>query len=82
MIIEKDTKDHYFINLINELKNQGIEVDFPRKEYNNLFLFRNLLLSKHKILHIHFLYSAGFYAKTLLQFFLKYFIFILDKKMK
>ena len=78
MIIEKDTKDHYFINLINELKNQGIEVDFPRKEYNNLFLFRNLLLSKHKILHIHFLYSAGFYAKTLLQFFLKYFTFILD----
>lgn len=78
MIIEKDTKDHYFINLINELKNQGIKVDFPRKEYNNLFLFRNLLLSKHKILHIHFLYSAGFYAKTLLQFFLKYFIFILD----
>ncbi|MFX1378930.1 MAG: glycosyltransferase family 4 protein [Promethearchaeota archaeon] len=78
MVIEKHTKDHYFINLINELKRQEIEVIFPRKEYKNLFLFRNLLFSKTRILHIHFLYSAGFYAKTLLQFILKYFIFIID----
>jgi len=78
MFVRKNIEDYYFIMLDKILKNLGVKLYYPEKIDLFFPIFRNLVKYNCKILHIHWLYNAGFYLKNVFQLIFKLLIFIVE----
>ncbi|MFX0000791.1 MAG: glycosyltransferase family 4 protein [Candidatus Hodarchaeota archaeon] len=78
-VLHNVINDYYFVRLDDALRNLGIMILYSKKIPRFLPLFRNTLLSKCKLLHIHWIFAfAGFNTKSRIKFPLKFFLFIID----
>jgi len=76
MFVRENLQDYYFIKLEEALKNLGIKVFYPKKIQKFFPIIRNLVKYNCKILHIHWLFIAGFYLKNVIQLVFKLLIFM------
>jgi len=78
IFVRKNIEDYYFIMLDKILKNLGVKLHYPEKIDLFFPIFRNLVKCNCKILHIHWLYNAGFYLKNIFHLIFKLLIFIIE----
>ncbi|MBD3211019.1 MAG: glycosyltransferase [Candidatus Lokiarchaeota archaeon] len=70
-------KDYYFINLVNQLRNEGIQVNYLKNSL--LFpLSRNLILKGIKILNIHWINSFTNFSRKPIKTIIGTLVFIID----
>ena len=81
MMPPKDPGDYHLALLERSLIIKGIRIIFPNKKHSffSLPILREILKSKVKILHMHWIHSyAGFNTKYKLKFLIKALLFFID----
>ena len=71
LLIKKPLRDYYFIRLNKELQNLGVNLFFFKKFEKIFPILRNLLFTKCRILHVHWLFIVGFDSSNMLKIILK-----------
>jgi len=78
-MVSKKTKDNYLFLLERALLNEGIKVSFIKKLQFWFPLLINILNSKYKIIHFHWISNlAGFHYKNKFKSLSKLLIFFID----
>jgi len=71
-------KDYYLVNLEKILRDRNVRVVYIKKKPKLLPLFRNLLSSKAKIIHIHWIYQFTGFSRHKINLIFNSFFFMVD----